>query len=644
MKSKRIIPIVMACTLLGASAFFSAKAFQHVKEEKLIVANAFSDELDLTTVPFYNTPVAGYGNVNVNKNCEGGPLTVNGVTYAKGIGTHAFNDASSTEGDIQYDISAYSDQYEYFETKVGFVDGGDNCFKFTVLLDGVVKDFIYVRKGTSFGDDNPYILRCKIAGGSILTLRVQCTNWGYACGTCAFLEPKLYNVPEEKVYASDILDRYGATNGTGWSYLTGDGSLIYLYPMLDERVDGTQFTTINKWTQPYYYTKGIGTQLKDGNYDAYAADKTNPDAYAGMTFDIAGKGFSVFNANAIIDDRAGGAYVDAWADGVEIYHSELISPSEGGINVCVDIPAGTASFEVRIIANDGMGFGRVDLCGACFIKGSEYLYSYAAQEILAPEYKFPCIRGEGQIGKALTILDSASGTTIDSPRGLYIHKNGAYIFGADGLTYNRLTGSVGVYGPETGHGSNNLKAVFTYNDSTTIVKRTETFNLDNSNIPFSFDFDPTDLATISLELEGDLPCSSSVIHNAKFENRPALSAALEAVFAILQMDKWQGENARASGSCEDDFYDARALVLALGEEDLTLFKTSEDSYIAAGRARYEAWALALGEQAYADAKLSSNILFKQADMTTTMTVIIAASAVTCLAFLALALLRKKKRI
>ena len=642
MKGKRIIPIVMACTLLGASAFFSAKALQQIKEEKVEVAFAAGEELDLTTIPFSNTPVAGWGSVNVNKSCTGGDLIVNGVTYAKGFGTHAFNDAASTDGDMKFDISTLSTQYDYFEAKVAFVDGGDNCFKFTVLVDGVVKDFIYVRKGTSWGDDNPYYLRCKITGGQELTLRTQCTNWGHANGTCAWLEPRLFNLPAERVFASDILDRMNGTNGTGWPYLTGEAGLEYYYPMLDERVNGYQFSQLAPWGVAVEYTKGIGTQLKNVNYDAYAADKNNANNFVGMTFNIEGMGFTHFNTMAIMG-AGGGAYIDLLADGTDIYHSDLVSSANAGQAISVAIPNNTSVFEIRVIANNGFGDGLVDLCGACFFQGNEYLYTQPAAQTLAPEAAFPETHGFGQVGKALSVYDSSLEQMVESPRGLFIHKNETYTFGAPAATYDRLSGSIGCYGPETGHGTNNLKVTFTYSDSSTVVLKSDNFTRTNSNIPFSFDFEPNGLVSIMLELEGDLACSASVVHNAKFETvRPTMSSDLESLFAILQLNKWQGEAARESGNCQTDFYSARAIVLALSADDLDLFQNSTNEYIAAGRARYEAWALSLGEQAYANAKLSNNMMAAKVNSPVTI-IIIVASVTVCLSLAAFVILRKKRR-
>ena len=641
MKGKRIIPIVMACTLLGASAFFSAKAIQHNKEEKIEAAFAEAEEFDLTTAPFSNIPVAGWGSVNVNKACDGQDLVVNGVTYTKGFGTHIFNGVNSTEGDMEFDISVLSTQYDYFESKVSQVNTGNNCIKFTVLVDDVVKDFIYWRKGTAYGDDNPYYLRCKITGGQKLTLRTQECGWGYGDGTCAWLEPKLYNLPSEKVYASDIIDRYGATNGTGWPYLTGAAGLEYYYPMLDERVNGTQFSTLHPWDVPVEYTKGIGTQLKDGSYSAYQSDKTDATKYAGMTFNIAGMGFTHFNTVAIMG-AGNGAYLDAWADGVEIYHSPLIGVN-GGTPISFAIPENTVNFELRVIANSGFGDGLVDLMGACFFKENRFLYSRPATQVLCPDSAFAETHGFGQLGAKLTIYDSAAGSMVDSPKGLFIHHSESYTFPVSGMTYDRLSGYVGCYGPQTQHGTNNLKATFTYSDASTIVLRSDNFSRTNSNIPFSFDFEPNGLVSIMLELEGDYGFSASVIHEAEFKTiRPDMSSDLESLFAILQLNKWQGEAARETGNCETDFYSARTIVLALSAEDLELFQTSTNEYIAAGRARYEAWALSLGEQAYANAKLSNNMMVAKVNSPVTI-IIIVASVTVCLSLAAFVILRKKRR-
>ncbi|MFN0242880.1 MAG: PVC-type heme-binding CxxCH protein [Planctomycetota bacterium] len=57
---------------------------------------------------------AGWGTVNAGKNCNGGPLVIDGVTYTDGIGTHA-------DSEIVFDVPA---GYTRFTATVGVDDGG----------------------------------------------------------------------------------------------------------------------------------------------------------------------------------------------------------------------------------------------------------------------------------------------------------------------------------------------------------------------------------------------------------------------------------------------------------------------------------------------------------------------------------------
>lgn len=612
--------LITALALLAFS-MSGVNLIKHANVENKIVVNAATyDEKDLTTVAFSNSPVAGWGAVNINKSCTGGDLVVNSITYPKGIGTHPDNDPISTACDMEYDITTLATEYEFFEAMVALVDGGDNCLKFTVLVDGVIKDFIYWRKG--FNDGNPLWLRVNITGGSTLTLRTQCTKWGHANGTCAWLAPRLYNPTGDQVFASDITDRYADTNGTGWSYLSGDGDLLYLYPLLDQRVNGSQFSVFKPFGVNSEYKKGFGTQFKNVSYTTYAADKTNGAYYAGISIDIENRGFTFFNSTASVG-AGNGAYVDIWLDGVEVYHSDLVSAANPGLVINVPIPAAAKVLQIRVIANTSFEDGLVDLAGAQFLKENEYLYTRYATQTLAPESAFPNTRGVGQIGKPLTIYDSTLDASVATQKGLFIHVNESYTFPVSGLTYNTLSGMIGAFGPETGHGTNNLKVTFTYGDASTVITRSDNFSRTVSNIPFRFFFNPTGLVSIKLELEGDLACSASALNLPLFSN----STAIAQVIAGLKMDQWVGASVRESGNCSTDFYDVRALVLALDTDDLNYFKTSTDTNIAAARARYLSWAVALGEQAYANAPLSPVNITRDINDTLTATVILLLMAI-----------------
>lgn len=80
-------------------------------EPKLILADGTSK--DLTTLP-WKSAIAGYDEVRRGKASGGGPLSVDGKTYAQGIGTHATSF-------IAYDLPAGA---ERFQAKVAIDDGG----------------------------------------------------------------------------------------------------------------------------------------------------------------------------------------------------------------------------------------------------------------------------------------------------------------------------------------------------------------------------------------------------------------------------------------------------------------------------------------------------------------------------------------
>ncbi len=72
-------------------------------------------ELDLTTMK-WKAASAGFGSVQVNKNCNGQPIRVNGKTYSKGFGTHAVSI-------IHFQLPA-GHQYTHFKALAGLDNGG----------------------------------------------------------------------------------------------------------------------------------------------------------------------------------------------------------------------------------------------------------------------------------------------------------------------------------------------------------------------------------------------------------------------------------------------------------------------------------------------------------------------------------------
>lgn len=592
MNKNKFMKLLMT-SLFVAGLAFSGALLAESKVAPVIQSNAenevIEEELDLTTLPFSNTPVAGWGNVNINKACDGGSLIVNGKTYNKGIGTHPFNDPASTDGDIEYDISALSLAYEYFETKVAILDAGSNMLKFSVLVDGTERDFVFFRSnaGATYNDGEPMIIRCRIVGGSKLTLRVQATEWGYANGTCAFLEPRLYNLLGDQINASEMFERLTGSNGSGFSFITGSNQTQYLYPMLDKNVEAQPFSQYAPYGMPCMSKTGFGVHLKNATYDQYLADKTNNNLFVSFKFNIEDKNIRLFNTLIGLHSGCAGAHVEGYVDGLCVYTSGKILETDPGFIVNIDIPADSAEFELRVIADNGFGNGSTFIANAQFFRETTKLYGLFGYDSVIPDYTFGAARGTAWMGSELMMQDS-EGSSVHAVNGLFIHQDFTYEFPVSDLIFDKLSGTIAAYSPETGHtNSNKLVATFTYSDGRKLVEESDEFNYTTSDIPFEFYFEPEDLVSIKLELTGVKACSASVI------NDPTFSVSnLRDVFASLQMNSWNGSATRDEGDCTLDYISTKALVSELDDEDLILFATSDNTFVASARARYEAWAVA----------------------------------------------------
>ncbi|MGO4537909.1 NPCBM/NEW2 domain-containing protein [Paenibacillus sp. 2TAB19] len=78
----------------------------------------------------WDSGTAGWGNIQLDKSSDGRPITLNGVVYAKGFGTHAASEIVYTVGGA----------YEKFQASVGVDDEtyGNGSVSFEVWLDGVL--------------------------------------------------------------------------------------------------------------------------------------------------------------------------------------------------------------------------------------------------------------------------------------------------------------------------------------------------------------------------------------------------------------------------------------------------------------------------------------------------------------------------
>jgi NPCBM/NEW2 domain/Pregnancy-associated plasma protein-A/Secretion system C-terminal sorting domain len=126
----------------------------------------------------------GYGNVNKDKSTDNNALRIGGVTYAKGLGVHAFSE-------VTYNLNTISGGgFTSFEAVIGRDDEGDGCgndVTFEVFVDNVSKG-IWVKTKDQSGQQ----IAIDITGKSTLRLVVNLGNDGsYSCDHADWADAKL---------------------------------------------------------------------------------------------------------------------------------------------------------------------------------------------------------------------------------------------------------------------------------------------------------------------------------------------------------------------------------------------------------------------------------------------------------------------
>jgi chitodextrinase len=112
----------------------------------------------------WDSATAGWGNIGIDKSSDGRPITLNGVVYAKGLGTHAHSEIVYTVGGA----------YERFQASVGVDDESyDNgSVSFEVWLDGVLA----FDSGVMYADTATVDIDVDISGAQ--ELKLVATNGG----------------------------------------------------------------------------------------------------------------------------------------------------------------------------------------------------------------------------------------------------------------------------------------------------------------------------------------------------------------------------------------------------------------------------------------------------------------------------------
>lgn len=128
-----------------------------------------------------------------NCNDSGNIIKINGKEYEKGIRTHPDPD---TPADIVYDISKYSDKYEFFVATVGreSASNGDGYVLFQVLTDSEL-----AAESPKLTLNEDYTMVVNIKGVKILTLRVDPTEDSFFFDSSAWGNARLCNLSAESV-------------------------------------------------------------------------------------------------------------------------------------------------------------------------------------------------------------------------------------------------------------------------------------------------------------------------------------------------------------------------------------------------------------------------------------------------------------
>ena len=282
----------------------------------------------------WTSAVSGWGPVEKDKtngdqgSGDGGPLILNGVTFAKGLGAHA-------NSDIRYNLAG---SCSTFSAQVGVDDdaGNNGSIVFQVLADGVK---IY-DSGPVYGWGATQSVNVSVAGKNELALIINDAgngaawdhgDWADAKVTCNGTPPS-----SGGQYLSDMTWT-SATNG--WGPVERDRSNGDL-----GGADG-RVITINGRT----YAKGLGVH-----------------ANSDIRFALSG-GCSTFTADVGVDDEAGvnGSIIfQVLADGVKIYDSGPVYGWAGSQSVNVSIAGRTQLALIVVDGGGGLGWDHGDWADA----------------------------------------------------------------------------------------------------------------------------------------------------------------------------------------------------------------------------------------------------------------------------------------
>ncbi len=304
-------------------SFAAAPAVATVEAENMSIPSSGSNSSVYVSDLSYVQVANGWGSVEKDRSngeqgaTDGHTITLNGKTYAKGLGTHAYSEVTVPLN------SAYSS----FKSDIGVDDeiGNQGSVVFQVFADGTK---IY-DSGVMYGATATKSFTVDVTGKNQLKLIV--TNYGdngnYDHGDWAGAQLFGLNTTTTSAYVSDL--SY-AQVANGWGPVEKDKSN-------GEIAAGDGHTiTINGKT----YTKGLGTHAYseinvplNGQYNKFISE-------VGLDDEIKSKSCSSYASVGFI----------VYADGIKLFDSGVMKLGTATSTINVDV---TGKNQLKLVVNDG---------------------------------------------------------------------------------------------------------------------------------------------------------------------------------------------------------------------------------------------------------------------------------------------------
>jgi hypothetical protein len=330
------------------------------------IANATTAAVSLVTTPLSSIPwtsaTAGWGSVQLNQSIKDNPITIHGVVYSTGIGTHA----SST---ITYNLAG---QYTTFVSDVGLDDEeigvGSGAVDFQVIGDGKV----LFDSGVLTPSSSTVHIAVSVVGVQTLTLQV---NPGIAGDIdydhADWAGAELLSTPAAPIAPTNLVATPMGSTSVKLTWAASPGATSY---QIDRSTDGVNWTTVatnlsnslTGWidtagiaaSTEYYFriraVNSVGTSANSNVANATTNALTTVTYLSSLPWTTATVGWGTIQQNASIKGNPITIHGVVYASGIGTHAASSITYSLGGAYTSFLSDVGLDDEEI------GVGSGAVD--------------------------------------------------------------------------------------------------------------------------------------------------------------------------------------------------------------------------------------------------------------------------------------------